>query len=171
MDLMIMIMRACIYLLFPLYLRNLLFPWMLTKMLLTIFLKIPHNVIEVMVVLMVLLFALKLVESGVHHTCGWGHGIACTPHSPHYIEPTTKYFKKGAGLNGTQVLEGVCWERACDLFQDGLQLLCKKEAKVKKLQTKMFFYFINENLNWDILTKNLVIFKRWDADKDEKFWI
>ena len=74
-------------------------------------------------------------------------------------------------MNGTQVLEGVCWERACDLFQDGLQLLCKKEAKVKKLQIKMFFYFINENLNWDILTKNLVIFKRWDADKDEKFWI
>ena len=72
-------------------------------------------------------------------------------------------------MNGTQVLEGVCWERACDFFQDGLQLLCKKEAKVKKLQTKMFFYFINENLNWDILTKNLVIFKRWDADKDEKF--
>ena len=32
------------------------------KMLLTIFLKIPHNRIEVMVVLMVLLLALKLVH-------------------------------------------------------------------------------------------------------------
>ena len=49
------------------------------KMLVTIFLKIPHNVIEVMVVLMVLLLVLKLVQSGVHHTCGGGHDIVCTP--------------------------------------------------------------------------------------------
>ena len=53
------------------------------KMLLTIFLKIPVNVIEVMVVLMVLL-ALKLVQSGVHHTCGGGHDIVCTP-PPHIL--------------------------------------------------------------------------------------
>ena len=67
------------YLLFPLYLRNLLFPCFLMKMLLTIFLKIPHNVIEVMAVLMVLLVALQLVQSGVHHACGAGHDIVCTP--------------------------------------------------------------------------------------------
>ena len=49
------------------------------KMLLTIVLKIPRIVIEVIIVLMVLLLALKLVPSGVHHTCGGGHDIVCTP--------------------------------------------------------------------------------------------
>ena len=39
----------------------------------------------------------------------------------------------------------------------------------KNLQTKMFSSVITKNLKWDILTKNLVIFKRWYADKDEKF--
>ena len=33
----------------------------------------------------------------------------------------------------------------------------------------MFFSIITENLNWEILTKNVVIFKRWDVVKDEKF--
>ena len=33
----------------------------------------------------------------------------------------------------------------------------------------MFFYVKTENLNWDILTKNLVIFKRWHAVNDESF--
>ena len=32
----------------------------------------------------------------------------------------------------------------------------------------MFFCIITENLNWEILTKNLVIFKRWNGVKDEK---
>ena len=39
----------------------------------------------------------------------------------------------------------------------------------KSLQTKMFFSFITKNLNWDILTKNLVIFKRCHAIEDKKF--
>ena len=33
----------------------------------------------------------------------------------------------------------------------------------------MFFSVIAKNLNWEILTKNLVTFKRWDGVKDEKF--
>ena len=33
----------------------------------------------------------------------------------------------------------------------------------------MFFSVITNNLNWEILTKNLVTFKRWDGVKDEKF--
>ena len=33
----------------------------------------------------------------------------------------------------------------------------------------MFFSVITKNLNWEILTKNLVTIKRWDEDKDEKF--
>ena len=33
----------------------------------------------------------------------------------------------------------------------------------------MIFSVITKNLNWEILTKNLVTFKRWDSVKDEKF--
>ena len=33
----------------------------------------------------------------------------------------------------------------------------------------MFFSVITRNLNWEILTKNLVTFKRWDGVKDEEF--
>ena len=32
----------------------------------------------------------------------------------------------------------------------------------------MFFSVITENLNWDVLTKNLVTFRRWDVVKYEK---
>ena len=32
----------------------------------------------------------------------------------------------------------------------------------------MFFFVITNNLNFKILTKNLVTFKRWDGIKDEK---
>ena len=34
---------------------------------------------------------------------------------------------------------------------------------------KIFFSVITKNINWEILTKNLVTFKRWDGVKDEKF--
>ena len=33
----------------------------------------------------------------------------------------------------------------------------------------MFLSLITEHLKWEILTKNLVTFKRWDGVKDEKF--
>ena len=33
----------------------------------------------------------------------------------------------------------------------------------------MFFSIITKNLNWEIVTKNLVTFKKWDGVKDEKF--
>ena len=33
----------------------------------------------------------------------------------------------------------------------------------------MFFSVITKNLNWGILARNLVTFKRWDTVKDEKF--
>ena len=32
----------------------------------------------------------------------------------------------------------------------------------------MFLSLITKSLNWEILTKNLVTFKRWDGVKDEK---
>ena len=34
----------------------------------------------------------------------------------------------------------------------------------------MFFSVITKNLNWEILTKNFVIFKRMDGVKDQKIW-
>ena len=34
----------------------------------------------------------------------------------------------------------------------------------------MFSPVINKNLNWEILTKNLVTFKRWYGIKDKKLW-
>ena len=34
---------------------------------------------------------------------------------------------------------------------------------------KMFFSVITKNFNCEILTKNLVAFKRWDWVKDENF--
>ena len=34
----------------------------------------------------------------------------------------------------------------------------------------MLFSVINKNLNWEILTKNFVTFKRWDGVKDKTFW-
>ena len=33
----------------------------------------------------------------------------------------------------------------------------------------MFLSVITKNLNWKILAKNLVTFKKWDGLKDEKF--
>ena len=33
----------------------------------------------------------------------------------------------------------------------------------------MFFSVITKKLNWEILTKDLVTFKRWDGVKNEKF--
>ena len=30
----------------------------------------------------------------------------------------------------------------------------------------MFFSVMTRNLNWEILTKNLITFKRWDGVKD-----
>ena len=35
---------------------------------------------------------------------------------------------------------------------------------------KGLFSVIIKNLNCEILTKNLVTFKRWDEAKDEKLW-
>ena len=33
----------------------------------------------------------------------------------------------------------------------------------------MFFSAIAKNLNWEVLTNNLVTFKGWDRVKDDKF--
>ena len=83
--------------------------------------------------LMVLLLALKLAQSGVHHTCDGGHDIVCSPPplsaglgGGGVVEPPTKFFKRWGGLTRSQFLEGSCWERGGELFQERLQFLHKK---------------------------------------------
>ena len=45
-----------------------------------------------------------------------------------------------------------------------------KHLMTKKVyKQKMFLSLITKNLNWEILTKNLSTFKRWDEVKGEKF--
>ena len=130
MDLVIMIMRTCIYLLFPLYLRNLVFPWIL---------KILHNVTEAMVVLILLLFALKLVESGAHHTCGWGHDTACTPPPPTtFLNPLPNVLKRGWGLNGYQVLGGFAGKERVTFSRMGCNFYVKKKLKSENYKQKCF---------------------------------
>ena len=34
----------------------------------------------------------------------------------------------------------------------------------------MFFSGITQNLNWEILNEDLFTFKRWDGDKNERFY-
>ena len=78
-------------------------------------------------------------------------------------------FQKGGRLDRTsQLLEGVIFSGGCN-FNIKNKLKSEIFNDKKNLQTKMFFSVITKNLNWDILTKNLVIFKRWHAVKDEKF--
>ena len=38
----------------------------------------------------------------------------------------------------------------------------------KKVYEQKHVSVITKNLNWEILTKNLVTFKRWDGDRDQK---
>ena len=70
-------------------------------------------------------------------------------------------FRQKAGSAGSQFLEVVAGKvgkgAKCEVFND------------KKVYKKMFFSVITKNLDWKILTKNLVTFKRWDEFKDEKF--
>ena len=40
----------------------------------------------------------------------------------------------------------------------------------EKVCQQKCFSFITKNLNWAILTKNLVAFKTWEGVKDEKLW-
>ena len=51
------------------------------------------------------------------------------------------------------------FRRGCNIYVEN-KLKSEIFDNKKILQTKMFFFVITENLNLDILTKNLVIFKR-----------
>ena len=72
--------------------------------------------------------------------------------------------KVGRGLTGSQFLEGVCWERRGWLFQGSCSFYVKNKLKSEIFYDKRSLY--TKNLNWEILTKNLVTFKKWDGVKD-----
>ena len=82
-------------------------------------------------------------------------------------------FKRRGGLHRTQLLERGCLERGGRLFSgEGCNFHIKNKFKSEifndKKNKKMFFSFINKNSNWEIITKNLVTFKRSDDVKDKK---
>ena len=85
-------------------------------------------------------------------------------------------FQKGGGFDRISIFRGeVAWKKWNDFFQGGFTFYIKNQLKsqifnnTKSLSAKMFFSVTTKNLNWEILTKNLVTFKRWDEIKDEKF--
>ena len=86
------------------------------------------------------------------------------PPPPFYwgFNPTKFSKREGGVLTGPQLLEGGCWERRGHFFQGGCNFYIKSEifSDKKSLQTKIFFSVITTNSNWEILTKNLVTFKR-----------
>ena len=43
-----------------------------------------------------------------------------------------------------------------------------KYLMTKEVYKQMFFSVITKKLNWKVLTKNLVTFKRWDRVKGQK---
>ena len=83
------------------------------------------------------------------------------------VEPPTKFLKWGGGLNRTSVFRVGCWEIGEWLFSGGLQFFDKNKLKSgifndeKSLQTRILCSVVTKNSNWEVLSKNLVTFKRW----------
>ena len=91
------------------------------------------------------------------------------------VEPPTKYSKSGKrGVDIISFFRGGCSERKGDFSGGGYSFYIKIKLKSeisnnkKRFMNKFFFSVLTKNLNWEILTKNLVTFKRWDEVKDEK---
>ena len=107
--------------------------------------------------------------------------IVCTPLPICYgrggLSLWPNFQKVGGGFHRILIFRGgLLGKRRVTFFREGgcsfyIKNKLKSEIfnKKKSLQTKMFFSVITKNLNWEILTKNLVTFKRWDEAKDEKF--
>ena len=78
-------------------------------------------------------------------------------------------------MTGSQFSQGVAGKDGMTFFREVAVFTKKKKLKskifnVKKsLLTNFFFSVITSNLKWEILTLNLVTFKRWDEVKDENF--
>ena len=115
---------------FPLYLKKMLLQM---KMLLTIILKIPYYMVEVIIVLMVLLLVLKVAQSCIHHTCGGGHVQCASLHSSGGLNFLSSFPK---GLAGSHFLQVVCWERGDNFFQGGCGFYIKNKLKFEIFDNK-----------------------------------
>ena len=60
-------------------------------------------------------------------------------------------------------------EGVCAVFYIKNKLKSEIFNDTKSLKRRLFFSVISKNFNSEILTKNLVTFKRWEGVKDEKF--
>ena len=90
------------------------------------------------------------------------------------VEPPTKFPKRGGGFTRLKSLEGVAGKEGGGSFRGGEEgCNCHIENKLKseifndkKSYKQKYFLriskniFITKNSNWEILTKNLVTFKR-----------
>ena len=88
---------------------------------------------------------------------------------------TSNQILKKGGLDKTSTFGGSCWERGGDFFRGCCNFnINKLKSEIfndkKSLWTKIFFSVITKNSDWEILTKNLVTFKREDRVKDENLW-
>ena len=70
-------------------------------------------------------------------------------------------------MTGPQLLEGVAGKEGSDFFRMGggnFHIKNKLKSQIfndkKRLEAKIFFSVITKNSNWEILTENLVTFKR-----------
>ena len=84
-------------------------------------------------------------------------------------------FQKG-GLDRISIFRGgLLGRRRTTLFRESCSFYIKNKLKSqifnnkKSLSSKMFFSVTTKNLIEEILTKNLVTFKKWDEIKDEIF--
>ena len=81
-------------------------------------------------------------------------------------EHPTRFSKKGEGLDRISIFRGVLLgKRRVTLFRGGCSFYIENKLKSeifndKKVNKKRFFSAITKNLNWVILTKNLVTFER-----------
>ena len=95
---------------------------------------------------------------------------------PFLLGNIDQIFKKGEFDRISIFREGLLGKREC-FFQGGWSSYIKNNLKYqiltnkKSLETKMFLYVITKNLNWEVLTKNLVTFKRWNGMRMKNFSI
>ena len=87
-----------------------------------------------------------------------------------WVEPPFK--KWGGGLD--RISREVAEKEICDFFPGGRCSFSIKNklwsgiCNHKNVSKLKGISVLTKNLNWNILTKNLVTFKRWDGVKDEK---
>ena len=98
------------------------------------------------------------------------HSLTAPP--PHLsagkVEPPTNFSKRGGGLDRNSIFRGVARKEGVTFFI-GLKFLHNNQfSEIFNDKESLFLSVITKNLNWEILTKNLVTFRRWGVVKDGK---